>query len=281
LILYNGEIFAPENIKFASTNRAFRYGDGVFETMKFAHGKVLFLEDHYFRLMSTMRILRMEIPMHFSPEFLEEQISETIAANHAEPRSFGANRVRLSVFRSGAGNYQPQTNAIDYLIETSPWPNQEFVLNEKGLNIDIFKDFFVHKSMLSNLKTANAQLYVLASIYKNENGFDECILLNDDKHVVEAIASNLFMVKDGVVHTPPLESGCLKGVMRKNILALLKKMKIEVKEDSFSPFELQKADEVWLTNAVNGLQWVGNYRKKQFEKTVATEVVAALNGFLS
>jgi len=278
LILYNGEIFAPENVKFASTNRAFRYGDGVFETMKFANGKVLFLEDHYFRLMSTMRILRMEIPMHFSPEFLEEQISETIAANHAERQ---ANRVRLSVFRSGAGNYQPQTNAIDYLIETSLLPNQEFVLNEKGLNIDLFKDFFVHKSMLSNLKTANAQLYVLASIFKDENGFDECILLNDDKHVVEAIAINLCMVMDGAVLTPPIESGCLKGVMRKNIIALLKKMKVEVKEVSFSPFELQKADEVWLTNAVNGLQWVGNYRKKQFENTVATEVVAALNGFLS
>ena len=278
MILYNGELLAPENVNFSSTNRAFRYGDAVFETMKYANGKVLFLEDHYFRLMSTMRILRMEIPMNFSPEFLEEQINEVIAANHAERQ---ANRVRLTVFRAGAGLYQPETNDIEYLIETSLLPNSEFVLNEKGLNIDLYKDFYVHKSMLSNLKTANAQLYVLASIFKAENNLDECILLNDDKHVVETISSNLFMLIDGVVHTPPLETGCLKGVMRKNIISLLKKMKIEVRETSFSPFELQKAQEVWLTNAISGLQWVGNYRKKQFENTLATEVVAALNGFLS
>lgn len=278
MILYNGEILSPENVKFPSTNRAFRYGDAVFETMKYANGKVLFLEDHYFRLMSTMRILRMEIPMNFSPEFLEEQINEVVAANHAERQT---NRVRLTVFRAGAGLYQPETNDVEYLIETSLLPNSEFVLNEKGLNIDLFKDFYVHKSMLSNLKTANAQLYVLASIFKAENKLDECVLLNDDKHVAETISSNIFILTDGVVHTPPLDSGCLKGVMRKNIISLLKKMKVEVRETSFSPFELQKAQEVWLTNAISGLQWAGNYRKKQFENTLATKVVAALNGFLS
>lgn len=274
MILYNGELCAPEKVNFPSTNRAFRYGDAVFESMKYANGKVLFLEDHYFRLMSTMRILRMEIPMHFSPESLEKQIQETITANHAERQ---ANRVRITVFRSGEGRYQPTTSEVDYLIETSVLPNHDFVLNETGLNIDLFKDFYMHKSLLSNLKTANAQLYVLASIFKAENGFDECIILNDDKHVAEAISSNLFMLVDGVVHTPPLETGCLKGVMRKNMIALLKKMNIEVREIAFSPFELQKAQEVWLTNAVNGVQWVGNYRKKQFENTMAKFVIEALN----
>jgi branched-chain amino acid aminotransferase len=278
VILHNGEIFHPDHVRFSSSNRAFRYGDAVFETMKWANGKLNFWEDHYFRLMSSMRILRMEIPMDFSPEFLEAQIVETIAANHAERQ---ANRVRLTVYRKGEGYYTPQTSEIGYLIEIEALPNHDFVLNQRGLNIDLYKDFFVQKSMLSNLKTANAMLYTLASIYKKENALDECVLLNDEKNVAEAITSNLFMLKDGVVYTPPTESGCLKGVMRKNIISLLKTMKQTVSEELFSPFELQKADEVWLTNAISGVQWVGNYRKKNYSNGLASQVLAQLNTHIS
>ena len=278
MINFNGDIVDPTQLCFTAANRAFKYGDAVFETMKYANGKIIFLEDHYFRLMTTMRILRMEIPMTFSPEYLENQINETIAANHQENN---ANRVRLSVFREGSGKYMPETNEVSFLIETEVMPNSEFTLNAEGLKIDLFKDFYKQKSLLSTLKSANAQLYVLASIYKAENKLQECILINDDKEVVEAISSNLFMLKDGIVYTPPVESGCLKGVMRKNLIALLKQMKIELKEEAFSPFELQKADELWLTNAVNGLQWVGNYRKKQYTNTLAKQMIVALNEAVS
>ncbi len=276
MINFNGEILDPSQVQFSTSNRAFRYGDGVFETMKYADGKIHFLEDHYFRLMSTMRILRMDIPMDFSPEYLEEQIKETIEANHAES---DANRIRLSVFRNGAGLYTPETHAISFLIETEKLPNLDYELNKEGLNVDLYKDFYVQKSMLSNLKTANAQLYVLAGIFKKENGLDECLLVNDEKNVVEAISSNLFIVKGEVVHTPALETGCLKGVMRKNVIQILKNLKIEVVEDAFSPFELQRADEVWLTNSILGLQWVGQYRKKVYGNELAVKVSEALNRY--
>ncbi len=276
MIKFNGEILDPSQIQFSTSNRAFRYGDGVFETMKYADGKIHFLEDHYFRLMSTMRILRMDIPMDFSPEYLEEQIKETIEANHAEN---DANRIRLTVFRNGAGLYTPETHAISFLIETEKLPNLDYELNKEGLTVDLFKDFYVQKSILSNLKTANAQLYVLAGIFKKENGLDECLLVNDEKNVVEAISSNLFIVKGEVVHTPALETGCLKGVMRKNIIQILKNLKIEVVEDAFSPFELQRADAVWLTNSILGLQWVGQYRKKVYSNELAVKVSEALNRY--
>ncbi len=276
MIKFNGEILDPSQVQFSTSNRAFRYGDGVFETMKYADGKIHFLEDHYFRLMSTMRILRMDIPMDFSPEYLEEQIKETIEANHAEN---DANRIRLTVFRNGAGLYTPETHAISFLIETEKLPNLDYELNKEGLTVDLFKDFYVQKSMLSNLKTANAQLYVLASIFKKENGLDECLLVNDEKIVVEAISSNLFIVKGEVVHTPALETGCLKGVMRKNVIQILKNLKIEVVEDAFSPFELQRAHEVWLTNSILGLQWVGQYRKKTYSNELAVKVSEALNRY--
>ena len=273
-VLFNGGLLDKNRVNFTAHNRAFKYGDGVFETIKYANGKILFWEDHYFRLMSSMRILRMEIPMDFSPETLEERILETISANHAEQ---DANRIRLTVYRAGAGRYTPETNEIEYLVESEKWPQASYELNESGLSIDLFKDYYKQKGLLSNLKTANSLLYVLAGIFKNENRLDECVLLNDDKHVVEAISSNLFMVKDGVLHTPATDTGCLKGVMRKNIIALARKMKLQVIEDRFSPFELQKADEVWLTNAMTGVQWVGNYRKKIYGNELAVKMIEALN----
>lgn len=274
VVFHNGELLDAANVRIAPDNRAFKYGDGAFETMKYTHNKILFWEDHYFRLMSTMRILRMEIPLAFSPEFLEEKILETIVANHAERN---ACRVRLSVYRAGGGIYTPQTNTIGYLIEIMPMPDAEYVLNEKGLMLDVFKDFYVQKSILSNLKTANAQLYVLASIFRQENGYDECVLVNDDKNVAEAISANIFLVKGEELHTPPLETGCLKGVMRKQVLQLAPKMGLKPIETTFSPFELQKADEVWLTNATNGLRWVGSFRKKKFENAKAKQMLAAIN----
>lgn len=273
-LYYNNALADAAKVQVGINNRAFKYGDAVFETIKYAHGQLRFWEDHYFRLMSSMRILRMEIPMDFSPEILEERVQETILANHAEHT---AHRVRITVFRAGGGYYTPETNTIDYLIEVERWPHHAYELNTNGLAIDLYKDFYKQKSLLSNLKTANAMLYVLAGIYKSENGFDECILLNDDKHVVEAISSNLFMVKNDVLYTPALNTGCLKGIMRKQIIALAAKLKIAVHEENFSPFELQKADELWLTNALHGIQWVGNYRKKHYGNALAIRFTEALN----
>ena len=274
MINFSGEIIDRSNLSFTEENRAFKYGDAVFETIKFANGKLVFWEDHYFRLMTGMRIFRMDIPMNFSPEYLEEQILETITANHLE---HGANRVRLSVFRADGGTYTPKTNNVEYIISVSQIPHQKFELNETGLVLDLYKDHFKQKSLLSNIKSANALLYVLASVFKKENGLNECVLLNDDKHVVEAISSNIFMVKGNEIITPPESSGCLKGVMRKNVLKLLKSSSYDVKEETFSPFELQRADEVFLTNAIKGIQWVGKYRKKEFTKKVSLELVNQLN----
>lgn len=277
MINFNGEITDVSAVKLPEIFRAFRYGDGVFETIKYAHGKILFLEDHYFRLMSSMRILRMNIPMHFSPEYLEEQIIETIAANHAEKQSC---RVRLQVFRSGEGTYLPSTHDISFLIEISILPHQDFVLNDVGLNIDVFKDHFVQAGLLNNLKSSNALVYVLASIYAKENDMQELVLLNDAKQVAEGISSNIFILQGEKVITPPISSGCTKGIIRKNMLQLLPKMGLEVVEENFSPFDLQRADEVWFTNTIQGLRWAATFRKKTYTNATALRVLDELNGLL-
>lgn len=278
MVNFNGELVDLTQVPISIDNRGFKYGDAVFESIKYANGQLNFWEDHYFRLMTGMRIIRMEIPMTFSPEYLEEQMLETIAANHTERN---ANRIRMTVYRNDGGHYGPSTNDISFLISTEKIPDQAYELNDVGLVLDLYKDNYKPTGLLAGIKSANALLYVMAAVHRQENNFDECLLINASKEVVEAISSNIFLVKGDVVQTPPTSSGCLKGVMRKNMIKILKENNFEVLEESFSPFELQRADEVFLTNAIKGVQWVERYRKKRFQNTTIQKIVALLNEKIS
>ncbi len=271
---HNGTITEGDKITTAINNRALNYGDGIFESLKYSNGRLNFWEDHYFRLMSSMRIVRMEIPLTYSPEYIEEQIRLTLKANGLSGK---AARVKFLVYRKEGGLYTPDTNDVEFIITVSELESATYKLNTNGLVVDVFKDFHKQKNLLSNIKSTSAQLYTVASIYRKENGLDECILLNDDKSVCEAISANVFIVKGEEVITPPLSDGCLKGVMRKNVIKALKKLGYSVLEKSFSPFEIQKADEMFLTNASSGVRWVGSYKKKTFINNCSQKLTAELN----
>lgn len=275
MINHNGEILDIDAVPFRADFRPIQYGDALFETVKYNGTTFINWEDHYFRAMASMRILRMEIPMDWSPEFIEEQMLETLKASHLE---HGAARIRLTIYRDAEGKYTPDQNVtMGYIIQAEAWPDADFELNKNGLSIDVYKDHEVPKSMLSNLKTTNSLLYTLAGIFARENDLDDVLLINSDKHIVEGISSNVFMLTNGVLQTPPLESGALRGVMRKHIIRNAQSWGFEVVEKGFSPFDLQRADEVWMTNAMRGIQWVGSYRKKTYTNTVAKEIIAKLN----
>ncbi len=275
MINHNGEILDIEAVPFQANFRPIQYGDALFETVKYNGTTLLNWEDHYFRAMASMRILRMQIPLDWSPEFLEEQLMETMKAQHIER---GPARIRMTIYRDGKGKYTPASDAkMGFIIQAEAWPDVDFELNSVGLKVDVFKDHEVPKGMLSNLKTTNALLYTLAGIYAAENDLDDALLLNSDKHVVEGVSSNLFMVTGNKLVTAPLESGALRGVMRKHILRNSQQWGFEVEEKGFSPFDLQRADEVWLTNSMKGIQWVGQYRMKSYSNEKAKEALKALN----
>ena len=276
MINLNGDSIVQENV--LTQNRAFLYGDAVFETVKIVKGKILFLEDHYFRLMASMRILRMEIPMDFTMEFFEDQVLSTASNNGFEQSA----RARITVYRNDGGYYLPTTNTISYLIHTSPLENQFFVLENKECEVDLYKDFYISKQLISSLKTTNKVIHVTASIYADENGYNNCIMLNDSKNVVEVLQGNLFMLQGNKLITPPISEGCINGIMRKQVLALAKKIEgLEVVEDVISPFELQKADELFYTNVIKGIQSITKYRKKEYTNEIAKELVEQLNTFIA
>lgn len=274
MINFNGDIL--ENDSFLSTqNRGLAYGDALFETIKVSYGKLLFWEDHYFRLMASMRIMRMEIPMNFTMEFLEYQIENTLKNNEL---SSASSRVKLTVFRNEGGLYLPKTNDISYVISTKSIESDFYVLNEAFYEIDLFKDYYISPSLLSTLKTNNKALNVVGSIYAKENKLSNCLILNTDKQVIEALNGNVFLVKGKTIKTPPINNGCLKGVMRKQLIDIIKTIpEYEILEESISPFELQKADEIFITNVIVGIQTVTKYRKKSFNNEVSKLLINKLN----
>ena len=257
MINFNGNLISEDTLNLSIENRGFKYGDSIFETIKVINKKVIFLEDHYFRLMASMRMLRMKIPMKFTLEFIEKEILKTIATKD-EISSF---RVRLTVFRKDGGFYMPISNEINFLIDVE---ENTYKTKEKYC-IDVYKDFYNYSGLLSTIKTNNRMLNTLASIYAYENDLDNCLLMNEKKGVVEVTNGNIFIVKGNLIKTPALTEGCIKGIVRKKVLEILIKNKeYIVEETSISPFEIQKADEVFITNAIMGIQPVTKYKKKEF-----------------
>jgi branched-chain amino acid aminotransferase len=269
MINFNGELLFEENIKLSSENRGFKYGDAIFETIKVSNQKVIFWEDHYFRLMASMRMLRMKIPMQFTLEFLEQEILKTVAVQD----QFSSFRVRLNVYRKDGGLYTPKTNEIDYLIEVKANTYQ----TKEIYSVDVFKDFYSYSGLLSTIKTNNRMVNILASIYAKENDLDNCVLINEKKGVVEVANANIFILKGTVIKTPALTEGCIKGVVRGKIIEIISKNKeYTLEETNISPFEIQKADEVFITNAIIGIQSVTNYKKKNFTADFSNKISKSL-----
>ena len=273
MVNFNGTI-QDNSAVFVESNRGFLVGDAVFETIKVVKNQVLFLEDHYFRLMATMRICRMEIPMLFTMEYVEAQILELIDVLHPS----AAFRVRFSVYRTGGGFYAPLSNEVAFVITAIPLESVHYSIEKEDYEIELYKDFHVSKQLLSTLKTNNKLLQVLGTIYAKENGYDNCLLLNEDKNIVEALQNNIFMKMGNIISTPPIAEGCINGIMRKQVLAVLSKMEgYQVKEAVISPFDLQKADELFLTNVISGIQPITKYRKKSYTLDFSKIVLEQLN----
>ncbi|TRZ42865.1 aminotransferase class IV [Robertkochia solimangrovi] len=275
MVNFDGELYSDEVVLFDGNNRAFRYGDALFETIRVVNSKIFFWEPHYLRLMASMRILRMEIPMTFTMEYLKEEIERTLNANDLDQT---AARVRITVFRNGNGLYTPDSNEVSWLIDCKALDSGFYQIAEKDHEVELFKDHYLVAGLLGTVKSTNRIINTLAGVFAQENGYQNCLLLNHDKQVTEAINGNLFVVKGNTIKTPPLTDGCINGIMRKQLIDIIGKTdEFELSESSVSPFELQKADELFITNVISGITPVTRYRKKQYGNSVASKLLGRLN----
>ena len=274
MINYNGEI-QQTTPALSAKNRGFLYGDGVFDIVKYVEGTLFFWEEHYLRLMATMRIARMEISANFTMEFLEAEIKKTIQANALSAKPV---LVRTTITRREGGGYTPQSQEVNYCMDiegiTSPFYQNLHIPYE----VELFKDYYTQADLLASLNTTNRMLHIIGSVFAQENDYQNCILMNTNKNVVSFLDGNLFLVFGSQVVTPPLSEGAPNGITRKKLIEALGKTEdFSIEERPISPFELQKADELFLTNTKQGIQSISKYRKKEYANTVATQLLGKLN----
>ena len=274
MINLNGTLLSETPPSLTANNRGFLYGDAVFETLKHTTTQALYWEDHYFRLMASMRIFGMEIPLEYTPDFFEKEFLRTIKGQSTAAPAW---RIRLTVFRNDGGRYTPTTHQVSFLIQSTPLEQATYPQPANEYVVDLYKDHYVQPNMLSNLKSNNKALQVLGSVFAQRQELDNCILLNDRKEVTEALNGNLFLLFGDTLHTPPLTSGCLDGIMRKQLMRLSDKLSLKVEERAITPFELQRADELWVTNTIVGISPVVRYRRKTYQNQVALKALDLLN----
>ncbi|MBM1106840.1 aminotransferase class IV [Aurantibacter crassamenti] len=276
MVNFNGNIVATTSELFGTQNRALRYGDALTETLRVVNGKVIFWEDHYLKLMAAMRVLRMEIPMSFTMEFLEDEILKTIRENELENNT---TLVNVFVFRNVTTNkILPETREVAYFIETKASNILEYSFQDDLYEVELFKDFYVSGDMLSTINTTNKILNVVGSIFADENDYHDCLVLNHNKMVVGSLVGNLFLVKANTIKTAPLNDGSLNTVIRDKIIKISADTEDFVFEEaSISPFELQKADELFIATIKDGLIPITKYRKKEYTFSGTTKLLGKLN----
>lgn len=270
---FNGNIVPANEPIFKATNRGFRYGDGLFESMRFMKGKLKFPEMHIDRIQKGMKLLKFDNCSLIDTWFLRESVEELIRRNRIGLDA----RIRLTVFRDSEGLYSPVSNKFGYLLETQKLAESQYVLNNRGLIIDVYDEIPKAINSLSNLKTGNALVYVLAGIFKNQNALDEVLILNQHGFLCESMSSNVFVVYDRKLYTPALNEGCIAGVMRQVVMRLAKENNIELIEAQINPDILNEADEVFLTNAARGIQWVMGYNNKRYFNEISRFLNDKLN----
>lgn len=275
MVNFNGALLNRDSDFLNLTNRGFLFGDVLFEELRVINGQLVYWEEHYFRLMASMRILRMEIPMQFTMEFLQAEIINTLKSNDLVEKPAS---VTLGVFRNTGTHLSPESNNSAYFIEVAALSTPFYVLEDEYYEVELFRDFFVNHDMLSKLSTNNRTVEVVASVFAKENNYADCLLLNTSKQVIGTPLGTLFLVKDLKVKTAPLSDGTKNTVIRKRLLEIIEALpQYEVEEASISPFELQKADELFVLNTFQGIRPITKYRKKNYGDQVAKDLVGKLN----
>lgn len=250
-VCFNRNFLPADEPIFNSQNRSFRYGDGVFETMKIYNGKILLDQFHYDRLFLSLKMLQIENTLESSD--LSQLILELCSINDC----IALGRVRLAVFRN-------DQNKAEFVIEAFPLLREEIEWNEKGLTIDLYPYARKNADAFSNLKTANFLPYVLAELFAKERGLDDTIVLNAFNQLADSSKANIFLIKKNEIFTPALHQGCVSGVLRRFLFDELKKNNYRIHQQEISEQQLLEADEVFLTNSIYDIRWVEKFRDKNY-----------------
>lgn len=273
----NGELLPENHSIVLHDNRSFRYGDGLFESIRVFDSKIPLLEKHLDRLNRGMSMLKMEPHPTLHTQEIKDVIEKLVILNNTH----GNARVRLMVYRDGSGLYSPESNATSLLVECKLIEGNRFHAHVTGLRVGYFADVPKIYNTLSAFKTNNALPYVLAGIHARQNGLDECLVLNQFGRVAESIYSNVFIVKNNQLISPPTSEGGIDGVMRQYLIKIAEENSLDFHEKPVEISDLKEADEIILSNSIKGIQWVKYFETKQYDSIMAQFLVNRLNEKIS
>ena len=262
----NDKIYKEGTSVITPDNRSLRYGDGLFETLKIYKGIIQLRDYHFERLFFGIDTLQFEIQKYFTADYLENKIAELCKKNQHDLFT----RVRLMIFRGNGGLYDPENNFPNYIIQT--WSIDGFSgLNSNGLIIDVYPDAKKSCDKFSHLKSNNFLPYIMAALHAKTIKANDCILLNNYDRVCDTTIANIFIIKDEVIYTPALSEGCVAGVMRRFVIEKLTS-DFKIIEKPLSIEELQNADEIFLTNSIQGIRWVKQFRDSQYNNITVKKI---------
>lgn len=274
-INFNNEILPATQAVLTVDNRAYKYGDGLFESMRLVDGRLLFAKRHSERLQAGMEAMELEGRWSYSPEFLTEKAEEL-----AQMNDISNGRLRMSVFRNGEGLYSPVGNESAYSIEISPLNESSYSANSKGLLMDVYQGMTKPVNFLSRYKTSNSLLFIMAALHKKKRSLDDVFILNEHGFLCETMSSNIFIQFEKNLYTPALEEGCIGGVMRSVVMELANELGMQVIEAQINPDILNVAEEVFITNTVKGIQWVMGFNSKRYFYQSSRRLLDTLNNNL-
>jgi branched-chain amino acid aminotransferase len=269
---FNGQVLPADNMLLTVNNRAFKYGDGLFESMRLVNGTLKFADLHANRLQMGMKALKLEGYSLLDSWFLKEKAEELAVWNKAKH-----GRLRLTVYRDSDGLYTPTENRSAWCLELVPDEFSGYRLNQKGLIMDVYTELLKPVNFLSNYKTCNALTYVMAGLHKTEHRLDDVFLLNQQGFLCETISSNVFVWYQDHLYTPALSEGCVAGIMRQVVINICVARGIPVTEAQINPDILHQAEEVFVTNATRGIQWVIGYGIKRYFNGLSKTLIDELN----
>ena len=272
-IYSGGQFLAADAPNISHSSRALRYADGFFESIRVIDGQPVFLENHFKRILDSSKAYRFSVESSFTKDRIQQEIQNLLAKNQIE----GDAKVRIVFWRKADGNYLPEGDGIEYLIEASALPTKGFQINEVGKNIDLFPDFKKDLNKLSVFKNIDSRIYIFAAMYARDKGLDDALIQNYKGGIIEATSSNIFLVSNGVLYTPGLEEGPIAGTMRMQVINLALEHNIKVYECNLNPQNLLAADELFLTNSIRGIQWVSSYRTKRYFNDMGIKMTEFLN----
>ncbi|MBM7614942.1 aminotransferase class IV [Alkaliphilus hydrothermalis] len=246
LISINGRIVEEGDGGIAPTSEAFLYGYGAFETVKFKGGEIHYLQEHFVRLKGACQVL--QIPLEYDYMQIEKFSNELIKASGI--KEGGLKILQGKNSRSIGNNGNSNNHQKGYLLLSVSENKYKEESYRKGFKLTFTDIKRNPSSPLTYIKSNNYLDNLLARKEAVGRGYDEVVFENHHGHLCEGAISNLFFVKDGIIHTPHEDCGLLMGIMRTQVMELAKELEIPLEMGKYTRKELLVADEIFMTNSL-------------------------------